>query len=650
MIKDRIVTEDSILKTLRTGVVIHAPDTSILYSNPRAAELLGMTQDQLHGRTALDPQWHFLDETGNLLPVEEYPISKVIASQTELDEMILGINSPANKHCVWVLVNATPEFDENGVLTHIAINFHDISKQKEIERNLEETVLRLEESINAGGIGLWDWDLKTNRVNFSKEYKKQIGYEEDELLNDLKEFEERVHPDDVNKLFQSVQKSIDDRSQYHTAEFRLRHKDSSYRWILAHASVIQDKDSQPARMLGSHIDVTELKTLEEKLHQSQKMEAIGQLAGGVAHDFNNCLASILGYAEILKQQLDNPDLAEFADKIISSAERSGNLTKQMLSFSRKRKLSLCAVDIHQQILETWDLVKVSIDKRVTLDLNLDAQECIVNGDKSQIQNALLNLALNARDAMPNGGVLTITTEVENRKTESSTKLGFTCCKGKYIKISFRDTGHGINQSDILRLFEPFYTTKPVGKGTGMGLASVFGAVEQHKGCIDVESEVGVGSCFMIYMPLNNSVGDVQASNDVSPALNHPLVKELTILVADDEPEVREICEEVLTTHGYKVLLAENGHEAVELYQNHLTSIDLVILDMMMPVMHGKEAYIAMKELNPNIKAIISTGFDHNLLAGEAFEGGSVVVIEKPFKLASLLETVQHTLEVNEESP
>lgn len=540
---------------------------------------------------------------------------------------------------VWVTLNTRLHRSADNQIESIEGSMIDISERKEVENELQDTLLRLDESVKAGHIGIWDWDLKTNTVRFSKEYKQQLGYADDEFENDFKEWESRVHPEDIQETLNSVQQSIETRSQNHQALFRIKHKGGTYKWILSHASVIQGEDGQPERMIGSHVDITDRKLLEEELRQSQKMEAIGHLAGGIAHDFNNLLASIMGFAELLEHNLADSKLSGYAKKIITAAENSRNLTNQLLTFSRKQSLHLEALDIHTQLDEVIELLNHFIDKRIKIDKKFDSLKTEIMGDTSLIQNALLNLGLNARDAMPDGGSISIATRyvaASDLITPNQNLSG-----SAFIQIDVKDTGCGIAESDLSRIFEPFFTTKELGKGTGMGLASVYGAIEQLSGKILVESEVGVGSCFTIFLPLVES----SQKSDVIDNNNHFEKSELskTILVVDDEPLIRELCGDFLKVLGHKALLAADGIEAIKMYKDQWADIDLVILDMMMPTMNGKEVFIELKKINQSVNVIIASGYAADNLISEMIDLGAALTMSKPFKLSALEESINSVI-------
>ncbi len=383
----------------------------------------------------------------------------------------------------------------------------------------------------------------------------------------------------------------------------------------------------------------ERRRLEERVRQSEKMEAIGQLAAGIAHDFNNQLAGVMGYADMLVQQARDEKHREYARNIVASALKSADLTKQLLAFGRRGKYLSEPIDLHRILVDAVSLLEHSIDKRIRIHLVLEATSHMIVGDPSQIHNAILNIAINARDAMPEGGDLTFWTSVADLDESTCQSLPDEITPGSYLRIKTTDTGCGMDKETLKRIFEPFYTTKPVGQGTGMGLASVYGTIRNHQGTITVESEAQQGSAFTIYLPLSP-----EGSQAPDKTVKHtPIQGKANILMADDEEIVLELGTDMLEDLGYRVTACRDGEEATAIYQRQWQEIDLVILDMVMPGMSGRDTFQALRRINPDVRAILSSGYSIEGEAQAILDEGVLGFIGKPFQLVELSEKVAAAL-------
>lgn len=388
--------------------------------------------------------------------------------------------------------------------------------------------------------------------------------------------------------------------------------------------------------ISTGLDVTELKQMEEELRQAHKMEAVGQLAGGIAHDFNNQLAGILGYAELLEASLTDEPLLSAIRNIQSSARRSADLTSQLLAFARKGRADHAPVDAHALLRETVDLLRHSVDRSIEIRCDLPTEDGWVLGDSSLLQNAVLNIALNARDAMPDGGVLSFEARTLSLDAAACAETGGALAVGDYLRIGIRDTGSGMSEEVAARVFDPFFTTKP--EGNGMGLAGAYGTVQRCGGAIRLESEPGVGTCFWIDLPLceRGPGSDV----DVSP--QPPARAEdapLRILVADDERLLCNLCSDILSRSGHQVSTVYDGQQALEHYERSWQQTDLVILDVNMPKLNGLQTFRAMKEINPDVKVLIASGYSVEETAAEMRAEGVRGFVQKPFDLKTLLQAV-----------
>jgi PAS domain S-box-containing protein len=495
---------------------------------------------------------------------------------------------------------------------------------------------RLQIATRAARIGIWDWDITRDELIWDDLMYAIYGIRREDFGGAYEAWLRTIHPDDKTLSEGEMQAALRGEREY-TPEFRIIWPDGSIRHIKANSQTFFD-NGKPVRMVGTNIDITEskqaaqrLRSSEERLFQAEKMSAIGKLAGGVAHDFNNQLAGILGYAELLMDDLMDEDLRSYAKNIMTAADRAANLTKQLLAFSRKGKYLTVTVDIHKIIAETVALLEHSIDKRTEIRKDLQANPHFVIGDPTQLQNAMLNLAVNARDAMPNGGELTFATSVVSLAADPAVP---DLQPGRHVQILVSDTGSGMDDMVMKHLFEPFFTTKE--KGTGLGLASVHGAIRNHHGSIRVESEVGKGTNIYVFLPLQEGVGTIQDEIDVKKEI---IKGDARILVVDDEPIVCELTADILRKCGYKVTTCSNGEEAVEFYRPMWQNVDLVILDMVMPKMGGHEAFISMRKINPQIKALLSSGHSIDGRAQRILDEGALGFIQKPYTQVELLRKV-----------
>jgi len=392
-------------------------------------------------------------------------------------------------------------------------------------------------------------------------------------------------------------------------------------------------------------DITERKAaeakeqhLQEQLHQSQKMDAIGQLAGGIAHDFNNALAGIIGASELIRYA-DNltAEQREFIELIINAADRAGDLTKKLLTFSRKGSKASSAVDCSKIVSDTVALLSHTINKNITVSMENHAIHSSVIGDNSLLQNAFMNMGINASHAMPNGGELTYTLENLELDEEYCEVSPFEIKPGEYLEISIRDTGTGMSPEIQSRIFEPFFTTKEAGKGTGLGMSAVYGTVQEHGGAITVYSEVGTGTVFHIYLPVTTETVKREIDEETVA------VGSGTILVIDDEELIRVTASAMLRSMGYQVILATNGQEGVDTFREAKEEVDLIILDMIMPVMGGREAFGKLREIRSDIPIVISSGFSKEEDLSELKKQGASGFLNKPFRKAELAEMVRATL-------
>lgn len=379
--------------------------------------------------------------------------------------------------------------------------------------------------------------------------------------------------------------------------------------------------------------------LQEQLHQAQKMEALGQLAGGIAHDFNNMLCAVSAYSEMIQNATDkNSKIFTFATGIHKAAQRAAEMTANLLAFARRGRFQVIPIDMHVILQSVIELLKHTIDKRIEIVEDLSAVSSVVIGDGTQLQNCILNIALNAKDAMPQGGKMMLSTRIAEVDEKFTGKKLYKIMRGTYLVVSVADNGVGMDTYTKSHAFEPFFTTKELGKGTGLGLASAFGTVKGHGGFIELQSEPGKGTLVDIYLPLSNKNAEVQ---------NYPYEDTIegagVVLVIDDEDLVRDAVSEMLTSFGFEVVVCVNGKEGVEYYREHHDEISIVMFDLMMPVMNGKDCFSEIKKINPEVKGIVISGYAHEEEAKKVLQDGACGFLKKPFTKSSLSQVLTNAL-------
>jgi len=428
-----------------------------------------------------------------------------------------------------------------------------------------------------------------------------------------------------------------DTPEYHIIEPQ-RHADGKQAWLETNKIPLHDAAGNVVGILGTYEDITTRKHAEEALRHTQKMDSIGQLAGGIAHDFNNMLVGIIGAAELLRRgKVPEAERGQLLDLIVHTGYRAADLTGKLLTFSRRGRFQARVVDVHETIEDALAILGRSIDKRVTIRRQFAAKAPMVRGDPAELESAILNLGINARDAMPQGGLLEIATCMRTLDQAACDASAFKLAPGAYVEICVRDTGSGISQAIQLRIFEPFFTTKAQGMGTGLGLAAVYGAVTEHGGAITVVSEAGNGTEFRILLPLTQG-----HATKVQASAPQPLGVSArgTVLVIDDEAVIREIAELTLRDMGYDVITAEDGVVGVSLLERHRNSVRAVLLDVNMPRMDGRECLKRLREIDANVRIIVFSGFTEEAFEPESLAQGGFAFLKKPFRREALVAALE----------
>jgi two-component system cell cycle sensor histidine kinase/response regulator CckA len=530
------------------------------------------------------------------------------------------------------------------IATHIAAIA--IGRQRaETERTQAEEALRasdlrtrlLVESLN---IGLWDWDLVNDMLYLSPQWKRHLGYADHELANRYGEWELRLHPEDRDATLAAVRDYREGRLADYEVSFRLRHKDGSWRSMLSRAKMIRDASGQAVRITGCHIDVTEHAELQAQFLHAQKMESVGRLAGGIAHDFNNLLTVINGLAGLVLSSLPDDDLRrQDLEGILQAGTSATALTRQLLAFSRRQVLERRVLNLNAVIADIEGMLRRLVGEDVTLVVAPALDLASVRADRGQIEQVLMNLAVNARDAMPNGGTLTIETrdvEVDERSVATHRRMR----RGPHVMLAMRDTGIGMDDATRERIFEPFFTTKGPGRGTGLGLSTVYGIVEQTDGSIWVHSEPGRGTTFSIYLP---RVDDAPPASLPEPPAAASEGTE-TILIVEDERELLTLATRILESRGYTVLSASDADDAQRLLDRHPEPIDLLLTDVVMPGMNGRALAERLVSLRPLLKVIYTSGYTGEAVVRHGVPSAGAHFIAKPYAIADLLRKVRDVLD------
>ncbi|HEX2767652.1 MAG TPA: response regulator [Geobacteraceae bacterium] len=423
-------------------------------------------------------------------------------------------------------------------------------------------------------------------------------------------------------------------------QHRIIHKNGSVRWIRNTTVPHYDQEGRVVAYDGLISDITEFKKLEDQFRHAQKMEAVGVLAGGIAHDFNNILTAIIGYGTLLQMQLKNDHSARHnVEQILAAGEKAANLVHGLLAFSRKQIINPKPAGLNNIIRIVEKLLSRLLTEDIELKVNLTDSETTIMADPGQIDQILMNLATNARDAMPKGGVLTIETSIMSMDREYLLMHGYGI-QGHYVWLSVSDNGMGIDEQTRQKIFEPFFTTKPMGKGTGLGLSIVYGIVKQHNGFIDVQSTPGMGTTFNIFFPLVKAKPQGTATISSLPALG----ENQTILIADDDMQVRDIIRITLENSGYKVIEAEDGEMAVQQFAKYRDEINLLILDIVMPKKNGKDAYDEIRKIRQEIKVLFISGYTSDVIDLKVGMGEELNIVSKPVSPRELLLKIKGTLD------
>ncbi len=542
---------------------------------------------------------------------------------------------------VWVLDYTTILRDEAGNITHYLGYLVDITTQKTIEEALHKSEERLEMALKGADLGTWDWNIQTGEVVLNERWAEMLGYTLEEVEPHVNSWKKLMHPNEVSRVMATLTDHLEGRTPIYQVEHRLRAKSGEWRWILDTGKVfMRDEEGRPIRAAGTHRDITERKQMEQRLIRQERLAAVGQLSAGLAHDFNNILASILLHIELLQQIPNLPETIRTRLSLIAtSGQQAANLVRQILDFSQKTIRRPQDIDLASFMEEIPQFLKSILPENIQIDLDVKPGDYLIEGDTSQLQQLIANLAVNARYAMPGGGVLRIGLSRGECDGRYRCEMCEQSIAGEWVQLQVTDTGSGIPANILPRIFEPFFTTREIGEGSGLGLSQVAGIVAQHGGHASVESEMKKGSTFTVYLP--------PAGSDENHAAPEPEPVEKghgeTILLVEDDTAVMEATTAALEFLGYQVLTASTGTEAIGLFDEHKTQIALVLSDLNLPDMDGGALFQHLKTEDPDLKMVIISGQGLGAREETLLAQGMVAWMQKPVSFDQLAQVIDKAL-------
>lgn len=599
-------------------------DWRFVFVNHQAERLLQKSERELLGHTI----WEKFPEAVGSTFDKEYRRAAERGSTARFTEFYPPLG-------YWVEANAYPSRDG------LAVYFRDVTAQIAAEQDLRTSKERFELTTKATNDVIWDWDVNKNTLWWSTAYSEKFGHPRHDDGDDPDSWLKHIHADDYKRVTESFFATFEDKQVSHWySEYRFLRADGTAAYVIDRCYILRDDKGNPLRLIGSIADVTNQKELDERLRQAQKMEAVGQLTGGVAHDFNNLLTVILGNAELIAEQLprEHP-LHGLADMTVNAAERGSELTNRLLAFARRQPLEPKSTQVNDLIGNMLPLLKRTLSEGIQVDYVPMPELWLSEVDAPQLESAILNLAINARDAMAGAGKLTI--ETKNAQIdENYGKHHDDVEPGGYILISISDTGDGMTPDVIEQAFDPFFTTKERGKGSGLGLSMVYGFVKQSNGHIKIYSELGHGTTMKLYLPRCRLQNELKPTD--KPSASQKGGNERILVVEDDEL-VRQHVVSQLSDLGYQVQAASSGDAAVVVLEQQ--RFDLLFSDVVMPgKLNGPKLVAIAQERYPDMKVLFTSGYTENAIVHHGRLDPGVVLLSKPYRRQEFADKIREALD------
>lgn len=606
---------------------------TILFVNDAFERITGFTREEAIGRTPRILQGPKTQRS------ELKRIMQAVETKSAVRAELINYTKSGREY--WLELDIVPLANKAGEVTHFVSIQRDITDRRNAEEALRISETRFRLVAEASRNAVWDWNIAEGRVWWSDGMFQQFGHEPDPEGNVSTIWRANLHPDDEKRFDESVEKLLLGEIGALHDQYRFRRADGTWAQVENSAFLIRDDEGGAVRVLGSMSDISQRLEMEERLRQSQKLEAVGQLTGGVAHDFNNLLTIIIGNIELLQDSLDEKDpLRRFADMSAQAADRGAELTNRLLAFSRKQPLQPQVIDVNAVIYGFEEMLRRTLGEDIDIEIALADGLWPTETDLAQVEAALLNLAINSRDAMADGGSLIIETanvSLDEDYVASEPDLA----TGEYILIAVSDTGHGIPKDQIQRVFEPFFTTKSVAQGTGLGLSMVYGFAKQTGGHVRIYSEPGEGTTVKMYFPRYFGENTAQSTDTSRKAVQRG---QETILVVEDDTLILQQLMAQLTELGYKVVTASAGPPALDVLQAR-SDIDLLLTDVVLPGgMTGRQIAEAAEVMHPNLKILYTSGYSENVIVHHGRLDRGVNFLGKPYRRTELATKVREVLD------